>query len=112
MSASIDYYFSTLSTWSCIGHKALHDMAARQAAAISYRPIAILEVFEATETAPLLKRQRWLELQRWREKRGIRLNLQPSHWTFACARAGRMIIAAIEPGCDPADFIGAVFSGT
>lgn len=100
MSTSIDYYFSTLSTWACIGHKALHDTAARQAATISYRPIAILEVFEAMETAPLPKRQRlrWLELQRWREKRIIRLNLQPSHWPFACARADRMIIAAIEAG--------------
>lgn len=118
MSASIDYYFSTLSTWAYIGHKALHEMAARQAVTINYRPMAILEVFEATETAPLPKRHptrqrlRWLELQRWREKRGIELNLQPSHWPFSCVTADRMIVAAVDAGHDPADFIGAVFSGS
>ena len=118
MNASIDYYFSTLSTWAYIGHKALHEMAARQAVTINYRPMAILEVFEATETAPLPKRHptrqrlRWMELQRWREKRGIKLNLQPAHWPFPCATADRMIVAAVEAGHDPADFIGAVFSGS
>ncbi len=118
MSASIDYYFSTLSTWAYIGHRAFHEMAVRQAVTINYRPVALLEVFEETETAPLPKRHptrqrlRWLELQRWREKRGIRLNLQPAHWPFACATADRMIIAAVEAGHDPADFLGAVFSGS
>ena len=116
MAETIDYYFSAISPWAYIGHDALHDMAERRGVTIAYRPVALGRVFEAGGSLPLAKRHptrqrlRWLELQRWRDKRGIELNLQPAHWPFDPALADRTIIAALRDGHDPAPLTRAIFA--
>ncbi len=117
MSTTVDYYFSAVSPWAYVGHDAFHDMAARRGVTINHRPVALMSVFEQAGTLPLGQRHptrqslRWLELQRWREKRGLELNLQPAHWPFAFATADRTIIAAIDAGHDPAALIRGIFAG-
>jgi len=116
MNASVDYFFSMVSPWAYIGHDALHDMAARHGAELVYRPVALMEVFERTDTPtlpnrhPTRKDYRMVELQRWREKRGLSYHLQPAHWPFPAATADRMVIAATQAGSDPAGFMRAVFA--
>lgn len=117
MAANLDYYFSMVSPWAYIGHDAFHDVVARHDVTVNYKPMALLEVFDATGTPRLPDRHqtrrdyRMLELQRWREKRGLSFNLQPAHWPFPFQTADRMVIAAVEAGHDPAGFMRAVFKG-
>jgi len=116
MTAAIDYYFSMVSPWAYIGHDAFHEMAARRSASIAYKPVALLEVFERTDTPALPKRHptrrayRMLELQRWRVKRGLDFKLEPAHWPFPFATADSMVIAAAQAGHDPAAFMRRAFA--
>jgi 2-hydroxychromene-2-carboxylate isomerase len=113
----IDYYLTILSPWTYLGHGLLHDIAAKRGAAIRYRPMPISEVFAATGSLPLAKRPparqryRWMELQRWRDKRGLPLTLQPAHFPLDATRANRAVIAVIESGKDPAGLIGRMLKG-
>ena len=65
---------------------------------INYRPVDLGEVFPHTGGLPLPKRHparqryRILELQRWREARGVALKINPKHWPFPVATANRTII--------------------
>jgi 2-hydroxychromene-2-carboxylate isomerase len=118
MTVTVDHYFSMVSPWAYIGHDTFHQMAARHGVKVVQRPVQLPAVFDETGGLPLGKRHparqalRWVELQRWREKRGLKLNLQPKHWPFAAATADRMILAIQEAGGDPAPFMRAVFLGT
>jgi 2-hydroxychromene-2-carboxylate isomerase len=115
MSVSLDYYFSMVSPWAYIGHDAFHDVVAKHHVEVNYKPMALLEVFERTDTPMLPKRHqtrrdyRMVELQRWRAKRGLDFALQPEHWPFPFATADRLVIAACEAGHNPAGFLRAAF---
>ncbi len=117
MAATVDYYFSIVSPWAYIGHDAFHDVVKNHGVDVSYKPMALLEVFDTRGTPRLPDRPqerkdyRMLELQRWRDKRGLSFNLQPAHWPFPFQTADRMIIAAVEAGHSPADFMRTVFKG-
>lgn len=117
MAAQLDYFFSIVSPWAYIGHDAFHDVVSRHDVEVTYRPMALLEVFDRTGTPRLPDRHqtrrdyRMMELQRWREKRGLPFNLQPAHWPFPFQTADRMVIAAVNAGHDPAAFMRAVFKG-
>ena len=50
-----------------------------------------------------------MELQRWREKRGLNFHLQPKHWPFDPKLADGVAIAAIEAGLNPEPFMRSVF---
>jgi len=39
-----------------------------------------------------------VELQRWRDKRGLKFHLQPANWPFNARLADGVVIAAIEAG--------------
>ena len=117
MTASLDYYFSMVSPWAYIGHDAFHDIVERHGVTVNYKPMALLEAFDRTNTARLPDRHqtrkdyRMLELQRWREKRGLDFNLQPAHWPFPFETADRMVLAAVLAGHNPAGFMRNVFQG-
>ena len=50
---------------------------------------------------PVRQRYRMVELQRWRDKRGLDFHLQPRHWPFNARLADGLVIAAVEAGHDP-----------
>lgn len=111
MSRRIDYYFSMISPWAYVGHALFLDMARRHEVAIAYKPVALGNVFAETGGLPLGKRHparqryRIFELQRWREKRGLRFHLHPKFWPFDVALADRLVIAAVAAGRDPDGFV-------
>jgi 2-hydroxychromene-2-carboxylate isomerase len=114
---TIDYYLTILSPWTYLGHSPLHDIAQKRGAAIRYKPMPIGTVFEATGSLPLAKRPparqryRWMELQRWRDRRGLPLTLKPAHFPLDAARANKAVIAVIENGRDPAKLIARMLKG-
>lgn len=110
MTATIDYYFTTISPWAYLGHDAFREIAARHGATINYRPVNLGPVFENSGGLPFAKRHparqryRLVELQRWREKRDRVLNLTPAHFPVDPSIADCMTIALSVEGRDPGDF--------
>ncbi len=100
--ASIDYYFSTLSTWSYVGSRAFHDLAKRHDVAVHHKPTNLLTLFEAAGGLPAgqrpPQRQAWrkIEMERWSKKRGLRMNLDPAFWPVNPRLADGAVIAAIQ----------------
>ncbi|MCB5175586.1 MULTISPECIES: 2-hydroxychromene-2-carboxylate isomerase [Microvirga] len=107
----IDYYFSLVSPWAYIGHASFIEIARRHGVEINYKPVFLGRVFAETgglplpQRHPVRQRYRMLELQRWREKRGLSFNLQPKHWPFDVNLADRLVIAVTVGGKDPDPFL-------
>ncbi|KQW21253.1 disulfide bond formation protein DsbA [Afipia sp. Root123D2] len=117
MARPIDYYFSLQSPWAYIGHGLFQDLASTYNLKVNYKPVLLVELFSETGGLPLVKRHparqryRMLELQRWRDKRGLKFHLQPEHWPFNGRLADGVIIAALEAGQNPEPFIRRAFAG-
>ena len=117
MSRSIDYYFSLASPWAYIGHGPFMEIARRHGLAVNHKPIFLGRVFAETGGQPLPQRHparqryRMVELQRWREKRGLRFNLKPKFWPFDVTLADRFVIAVTAARKDPDPFLRRAFAG-
>jgi 2-hydroxychromene-2-carboxylate isomerase len=117
MSRTIDYYFSLGSPWVFIGHAPFMELARRHGLAVNFKPIFLGQVFEQTGGLPLPKRHparqryRLLELQRWRERRGLAFNIQPKHSPFDVRLVDRFVIAILAAHGDPDPFMRRVFAG-
>ena len=107
MPQAIDYYFSLPSPWAYIGHQPFQDLAKAYDLQVNYKPVALGVVFSETGGLPLGKRHparqryRMVELQRWRDRRGLDFHLQPKHWPFDGRLADGLVIAALEAGHNP-----------
>lgn len=117
MARHIDYYFSTQSPWAYIGHAVFEDLARANNLKVNYKPVTLVELFSETGGLPLAKRHparqryRMLELQRWRDKRGLQFHLKPQHWPFNGRLADGTVIAAIEAGQNPEPFLRRAYKG-
>ncbi len=105
------YYFTLTSPWAYLGHQIFVDMAGRYGLQIDYRPIGLGQIFPATGGLPLAKRAparqayRQVELQRWRVRRGIPVNLHAKFFPFDVGLADRTLIALLETRASVDDFI-------
>lgn len=115
MTRKIEYFFTAISPWSYLGHDLFVETASAHGAEIVYRPVNLNAVFPETGGLPLAKRAparqkyRLVELKRWKEKRGLPLNLQPAHFPTDPALVDRCVIAIATEGGDPADFLGRAY---
>jgi len=115
MQRQVDYYFSFQSPWAYIGHKPFREVVARYGLKVNHKPVVLVDLFSETGGLPLLKRHpvrqryRMVELQRWRDKRGLNFALQPKNWPFNARLADGVVIAAIEAGLDPDAFLRRAF---
>ncbi|MDB5502534.1 MAG: 2-hydroxychromene-2-carboxylate isomerase [Tardiphaga sp.] len=115
MSQQIDYYFSLPSPWAYIGHKPFRDLVSAYDLKVNHKPVFLGELFAETGGLPLGRRHpvrqryRMLELQRWRDKRGLDFHLQPKHWPFDARLPDGVVVAAIEAGFDPDALLRRVF---
>jgi 2-hydroxychromene-2-carboxylate isomerase len=115
MPRKLDYYFSTVSPWAYIGHDLFMRIVAKHEVAVNYKPVFLGRVFAETGGLPLAQRHpvrqryRLLELQRWREKRGLNFAIQPKHWPFEPTLLDRFVIAIIHAGSDPDAFLRRIF---
>jgi len=115
MSRRIDYYFTLVSPWAWLGHDAFLDIARRHRLAVTFRPVLLNRVFPDSGGLPLARRHplrqryRLMELQRWREARGLPLNIRPKHWPFDVGAADRLVVAAQMAGADAGRLAGLLF---
>src|SRR6195952_1456826 len=102
-----DYCFSLQSPWAYIGHQLFREVVSTYDLEVNYKPVVLVDLFSETGGLPLMKRQpgrqryRMIELQRWRDKRGLKFHLQPANWPFNARLADGVVIAAIEAGPSP-----------
>jgi 2-hydroxychromene-2-carboxylate isomerase len=115
MSRSIDYYFTLVSPWAYIGDALFKATARRHRATIDYRPVNLGKLFPNSgglplgQRHPLRQQYRLIELQRWREKRGLSFAIQPKNWPFDPTLADRCVLAMVEAGHDPAAYVSGAF---
>lgn len=116
MPRTIDYYFSLMSPWAYIGHTPFMEIARRHGIEVNYKPVFLGRVFSETGGLPLAQRHparqryRLVELQRWREKRGLNFNIKPKYWPFEVNLADRFVIAVSVSGKDADPFLRRAFS--
>jgi 2-hydroxychromene-2-carboxylate isomerase len=116
MQRRIDYYFSLQSPWAYIGHDAFRKVVSNYNCKLNFKPVLLVDLFSETGGLPLAKRHparqryRLMELQRWRDKRGLTFHLRPAYWPFNAALADRLVIAIIEAGHDPDPFLRRAFA--
>jgi 2-hydroxychromene-2-carboxylate isomerase len=117
MPHQIDYYFSLTSPWAYIGHGLFRDVVSTYDCKVNHKPVVLVDLFSETGGLPLVKRHpvrqryRMLELQRWRDKRGLNFHLRPAYSPFNGRLADGVVIATMEAGHDPDRFLRRAFSG-
>jgi 2-hydroxychromene-2-carboxylate isomerase len=117
MPRQIDYYFSLTSPWAYIGHGLFRDVVSTYDCKVNHKPVVLVDLFSETGGLPLVKRHpvrqryRMLELQRWRDKRGLNFHLRPAYSPFNGRLADGVVIATMEVGHDPDRFLRRAFSG-
>lgn len=118
MARQIDYYFSLVSPWAYIGHDLFMSTVRKHGVSVNYKPVVLGELFAETGGLPLGKRHpvrqryRMLELQRWREKRGLNFHLKPDNWPYNARIADGVVLAALENGLDPDAFMRLAYAAS
>ena len=116
MPRTIDYYFSLVSPWAYIGHAPFMEIVRRHGVEVNYKPVFLGRVFSETGGLPLSQRHparqryRLVELQRWREKRGLAFNITPKHWPFDVNLPDRFVIAVTTTAKSPDEFLRRAFA--
>jgi 2-hydroxychromene-2-carboxylate isomerase len=115
MPDTIDCFFSLVSPWAYLGHGHLLDIAERYRAKVVFRPVLLGPLFDATgglvlaKRHPVRQRYRLVELQRWRLKRGVPLNIRPKYWPFDVSLADRVVVAAEAAELDTGALVQRLF---
>jgi len=115
--AVIDYYFTSASPFTYIGHRALCEVAEKHRCEVRFKPVNLGAVWEVSGAVPPAKRPavrqnlRMIELQRHAAFRGLKINVQPKYFPVDSSLADRVVIALVEAGHDPRYFMGKVFAG-
>jgi 2-hydroxychromene-2-carboxylate isomerase len=116
MVRQIDYYFSFQSPWAYIGHASFRQLVEAHGLGVHYKPVLLTGLFSETGGLPLAKRHparqryRLVELQRWRDKRGLDFKLWPKHWPFDARLADGVVLAALAAGLDPEPYMQRAYS--
>lgn len=107
MTKSIEFYFTVLSSYAYLASPRLAELRDRTGATIIFKPVDIMDVFEAAGTLPptkqpeIRRRYREMDLSRVARAHGMPINLKPAFWPVPQELASGMIIAAQEAGLDP-----------
>lgn len=103
---TITYYMTLNSPWSYLGSARFAELAKTHGQTVDIKPAKFGVIFPQTGGLPLPKRAparqayRLQELKRWREVRGLPINIQPKHFPSDETTGTRLVIAAKLQGKD------------
>ncbi|MTI00220.1 2-hydroxychromene-2-carboxylate isomerase [Roseibium sp. RKSG952] len=115
MTTEIDYFFTHISPWAYLGHDLFCEMAQKHGVTVRVRPVDLSGVFAESGGLPLGKRHparqayRFVEMQRWRDKRQVPLTMKPAHFPAPPGLADCCAIALAGEGLDPLKFSARAF---
>jgi 2-hydroxychromene-2-carboxylate isomerase len=104
MAKIIEYFLSPVSPWTYLGGLRLERMAKQYGAELRYKPADFGKIFAVSGGLPLPQRPkqrqayRLMELERWRDHLGIKLNIHPKFFPTPSDLAARTIVAARQQG--------------
>ncbi|MBV8392677.1 MAG: 2-hydroxychromene-2-carboxylate isomerase [Alphaproteobacteria bacterium] len=107
MAKHVDYYVSLNSPWAYLGSMRFEAIAKKHNAHVSIWPVDFGSVFAVSGGLPLPKRSpqrqayRMMELKRWRDQLGVKLNLEPKFFPANELPAAKCVIALRELGRMP-----------
>lgn len=110
MPDSIDYFFTTISPFTYLGHRRLMEIAGKHGRRVNLRPVTLAAVWENSGSVPLgqrsaaRQRYRVVELQRFAAYRGLKLNPKPAFFPVNPARADLCCVALTLAGKDASGF--------
>jgi len=99
LSKTVDYYFTSVSPFSYLGHERFARIVAKQGAKVNLKPIDLTKIFPVSGGLPLKQRApqrqayRLAELARWRHALGVPINLEPRFFPTAPEPSALLIIA-------------------
>ncbi len=102
--ADIDYFVFPLSPFSYLAGYGLEDVAARQGAKITYKPVQLMRIFAETGTPPVAERHvsrqayRLQDIARVARANGLPVNPKPRHFPTNPVPASAAIISAQADG--------------
>ncbi len=102
--AQIDYYLFPLSPFTYLAGRGVEEIAARHGTGITYKPVQLFRIFEATGTAQVKDRHpsrqayRLQDIARVAKMAGLPVNLRPAFWPTNAAPASAAIISAQKAG--------------
>ncbi|MCA8929010.1 MAG: 2-hydroxychromene-2-carboxylate isomerase [Alphaproteobacteria bacterium] len=105
------------SPWTFLGHEEFSEIVTQAGVSVAIKPVDFGAVFAVSGGLPLpqrpkqRQRYRLFELQRWRRKRGIPLNLHPKHFPADPNLGNRAVLAAAEAGLDAMAFADQLMRG-
>jgi len=109
---TLHYYFALISPFSYLGHDELQGIVDRDDVKVEFHPVKVGAVFSATGGVPPAKRSpqrqalRFAELRRWSARKELPLNLVPKHFPVDESVAARCVLALVQQGQAPWEFIG------
>ena len=104
MPKHVDYFVSLNSPWAYLGSKRFEAIAKKHGADVTIWPVDFGSVFAVSGGLPLPKRApqrqayRMMELKRWRDHLGVKINLEPKHFPSNEVPAAKCVIALREQG--------------
>ncbi len=117
MTKTVDYYYSLVSPWTYFGGPRLDEMTRRAGAVVNYKPMELPKVFAVSGGLVLAKRSaqrqayRLVELVRFRDRLGMKINLHPKFFPASDHLAGRVVVAATRTeGTDPGRLTNAMLA--
>lgn len=102
--ATVDYYFSVLSSFSYLAGRRLEELAQRQGIAVHYKPLDIVALFDQTggllprHRHPARQKYRLIEHQRVARKNGLTINSQAKYGATDDKPAAFALMAAQAAG--------------
>ena len=112
--AHIDYYFATLSPFTYLSGTRPAEVAKKNGATITYKPLDIMALFGRTGGTPPKDRHpnrqayRLQDMERRAKLLGQPMNVKPAFWPTNGAPSSYAIIAAQNTGADVADLVKAI----
>lgn len=116
MPAAIDYYFTSASPFTYLGHQTLRAVAEKHGVAVNVKPVNLAGVWEVSgavmpgKRPPVRQRARLVELQRIADFRGMPINPKPKHFPTDPTLADHTVVALAKAGHDPLGYMERIFA--